>query len=149
MEHPLPARGWTAASTEQSVQVDANGAAAVVGNPVLFGYQAMGPGIPVQPGQRLRLRVPVTVTAGRGCLGVLDESLQHWLVAPARLLPEYELTVDGSQKVTPVLADCSASAATVAPLRATIGNGTYATWSDRQELYVDELMREYRKVLPR
>ena len=40
-------------------------------------------------------------------------------------------------------------AAAVTPLRATIGNGTYAVWSERQELYVDELMREYRKVLPR
>ena len=148
-EHPVPAQGWTAASTEQSVKVDESGVAVVLGNSLLFGYQAMGPRLSVQPGQRVRMRVPVTVTAGKGCLGILDEGLQRWLVAPDRLLPEYELTVDAGRTITPVLADCSASAATVTPLRATIGNGTYAVWSEQRELYVDELMREYRKVLPR
>jgi len=148
VERPLPAQAWTAASPEQSVKVDAGATVVVVGNPVLYGYQAMGPAIAVQAGHRLRLRVPVTVTSGSGCLGVLDETKQHWLVAPDRLLPEYEFTVDGSRTLTPVLADCSASGAPVAALHAIIGNGTYASWSDQQELYVDELMREYRKVLP-
>ena len=142
-EHELPASQWSAAFPEIAVTMAAGGGAGIVGNSTLYGYQAYGPRITVQPGQRMRLRVPVTVTAGRGCLGVLDQSELRWLVAPDRLAPEYEFSINDSRTVKPVLADCSGSPAAVTPLRATIGDGSYALWSDRGELYVDQLMRAF------
>ena len=149
-EHAIPVTGWMGSFPEIAFTADAAaGLASVGGNSVLYGYQAYGPKLPVQPGQRMRLRIPVTVTAGRGCLGVLDETLLRWLLAPDRLLPEYEFPVDNNHTVMPVLADCSGSPTTVTPLKATIGNGTYAVWSDRDELYVDRLMREFENARPR
>jgi hypothetical protein len=141
-EQALPASQWTAAFPEIAV-TPAPAGVAVVGNTTLYGYQAYGPRIPVQPGQRLRLRVPVTVTAGRGCLGVLDQTELRWLVAPDKLASEYEFTINDSRTVKPVLADCSGSPAAVSQLRATIGDGSYAVWSGQDELYVDQLMRAF------
>lgn len=142
-ESALPASQWTAAFPEIAVTTPASGVTAVVGNTTLYGYQAYGPRIPVHPGQRMRLRVPVTVTAGRGCLGVLDQTELRWLVAPDQLAPVYEFSINDSRTIKPVLADCSGSPAAVAQLRATIGDGSYALWSDRDELYVDQLMRAF------
>lgn len=149
-EQALGAGQWTASFPEISVAPAAGGrGVAVAGNATLYGYQAYGPRIAVQPGQQMRLRVPVTVSEGRGCLGVLDETEMRWLLAPDRLLPEYEFQVNDSRTVKPVLADCSGSPAAVTPLRAVIGDGSYALWSNREELYVDELVREFRSGQPR
>ncbi len=41
----------------------------------------------------------------------------------------------------PVLADCSTSPKDIVPVRAVIGAGSYAVWSEKEELYVDLLMR--------
>lgn len=139
---PLPAAQWTNAWPEISVTAGEY-SVSVVGNNTLYGYQAYGPWITVRPGEKMRLRVPVTVTAGRGCLGVLDETDMRWLVPPERLSPEYEFTINDSRKVKPVLADCSGGPGAVVPLRATIGNGSYALWSTKGELYVDQLVRAF------
>lgn len=149
-EHGLPAGQWVASFPEITVTANSDGrGVAVVGNSTLYGYQAYGPRIAVQPGQTMRLSVPVTVSEGRGCLGVLDETELRWLLAPDRLLPEYEFQINDSRTVKPVLADCSGSPGAVTRLRATIGNGSYVLWSDREELYVDQLMREFRNAKPR
>lgn len=149
-EMPLSASQWTPSFPEISVNAIANGqGVAVVGNTTLYGYQAYGPRIAVQPGQQMRLSVPVTVSEGRGCLGVLDGTELRWLLAPDRLLPEYEFQINDSRTVKPVLADCSGSPGAVTRLRATIGNGSYALWSNREELYVDQLVREFRGTAPR
>lgn len=144
----LAASQWSAAFPEIAV-TPAEAAVAVIGNTTLYGYQAYGPRIAVQPGQRMRLRVPVTVTSGRGCLGVLDQTELRWLVAPDKLAPEYEFSINDSRTVKPVLADCSGSPSAVTQLRATIGDGSYALWSDRGELYVDQLMRAFSDARPR
>jgi hypothetical protein len=149
-EHAIPARQWSASFPEIAVTPGAAASQVVVtGNSTLYGYQAYGPRIAVTPWQRMRLRVPITVTAGRGCLGVLDETELRWLLAPDRLLPEYEFLVNDSHTVKPVLADCSGSPSAVTPLRATISDGAYALWSERDELYVDQLMREFKNAKPR
>lgn len=148
LEHSLPASQWIA-SFPEIVLTPSSATVSVVGNTTLYGYQAYGPRIPVEPGQRMRLRVPITVTSGRGCLGVLDETELRWLLAPDRLLPEYEFPINDSRTVKPVLADCSGSPAAVTQLRATIGDGSYAVWSTRDQLYVDQLMQEFRNAKPR
>lgn len=146
-ERALPANRWAASFPENTVTPAADGqTVSVVGNTIRYGYQAYGPRIAVQPGQQMRLRVPVSVSDGRGCLGVLDETEMRWLVAPDRLLPEYEFTVNDSRTVKPVLADCSGPPGAVTKLRATIGNGAYAMWSNKEELYVDQLVREFRGI---
>lgn len=142
-DQALPASQWVAAFPEIVVTIQPGAGLAVAGNTTLYGYQAFGPRISVRPGQRMRLRVPVTVTGGRGCLGVLDQTELRWLVAPDRLAPEYEFSINQSRTVKPVLADCSGSPAAVSQLKATIGDGSYALWSDRDELYVDQLMQAF------
>jgi hypothetical protein len=147
-QQAIAAKEWSAAFPEITVSMQPDGQAAVAGNATLYGYQAYGPLIAVTPGQRMRIRVPMTVTAGRGCLGVLDGTRLRWLLAPDSLRDEYEFQINDSRTVTPVLADCSGSPANVVPMRATIGDGWYALWSDRDELYVDQLMREFRSAPP-
>ncbi len=148
-EHAIPAREWLPALPAVTVTSEATGIARVRGDATQSGYQAYGPRIEVQPGVRMRIRLPVTVTAGRACLGVLDGADQHWLLAPDRLLPEYEFAVNDNRTVKPVLANCNASPEAGVPVQATIGDGTYATWSTTEELYVDQLMRAFRSAAPR
>lgn len=133
------------------VKLDAEGAdrVSMLGDATQFGYQAYAPPIQVPPGQRMRIRVPVTVTAGRVCLGVLDGTEQGWLVVPDRLLPEYEFDVNDNRTVKLVLANCNGSPDNSVAVRATIGDGSYTLWSDREESYVDQLMREFRNAGPR
>lgn len=148
-EVSLPAGVWTAAFPALTVTPAGPGQVAVHGDVTQFGYQAYGPRIEVRKGQRLRLRVPVTVQAGRACFGVLDGTEERWLIAPDHLLPEYEFVINDSRTVKPVLANCNGTPQDIAPTRATIGDGTYALWDDREELYVDQLMREFRNATPR
>lgn len=148
-EHALAAGGWEASFPSITVSRPADGTVAVAGDSTQYGYQAYGPRITVEPGQRLRLRIPIAVSAGRGCLGLLDGTGERWLIAPDRLLPEYEIVLNDSETVRPVLADCSLEAGKVVPVQATIGDGTYALWSDKEELYVDQLMRAFRAAAPR
>jgi hypothetical protein len=147
-QHAIAAKEWSAAFPEITVAMQPDGRAGVAGNATLYGYQAYGPRIAVTPGQRMRIRVPLTVSAGRGCLGVLDGTELRWLLAPDSLREEYEFQINDSRTVKPVLADCSGSPAAVVPMRATIGDGWYALWSDRDELYVDQLIREFRAAPP-
>jgi hypothetical protein len=147
-QHAIAAKEWSAAFPEITVAMQPDGRAGVAGNATLYGYQAYGPRIAVTPGQRMRIRVPLTVSAGRGCLGVLDGTELRWLLAPDSLREEYEFQINDSRTVKPVLADCSGSPAAVVPMRATIGDGWYALWSDRDELYVDQLICEFRAAPP-
>jgi hypothetical protein len=141
---PLPAAQWGPSFPTYIKVTPGEGGMRVEGDATLYGYQAYGPHITVRPGDRMRLRVPVTVTQGRGCLGVLDETLMRWLLAPETLLPEYEFTINDSSFVMPVLADCSGAPNLVKPFRATIGDGSYALWSTTDELYVDQLVDAFR-----
>lgn len=144
-ERAIAASEWQASFPEITVTRSPDGSSvAVVGNRVQFGYQAYGPKIAVEPGQRVRLRVPVTVTAGSACLGVLDGTGMRWLVAPDRLLTEYEFVAGEGPTVLPVLANCSGFPTDVVPIQAVIGPAIYAVWSDTTELYIDQLMRGFR-----
>jgi hypothetical protein len=144
---PIAASQWQASFPEITVTPQpGRGTVGITGNTVQYGYQAYGPKIPVEPGVRVQLRVPVTLTAGSACLGVLDGTGMRWLVAPDRLAPEYEFVVNDSTSVMPVLANCSSSPVGIVPIQATIGDGSYALWSDQEELYVDQLMRAFRSA---
>ncbi|MDP1571627.1 MAG: hypothetical protein Q8L86_16655 [Vicinamibacterales bacterium] len=149
VEHPLPASSWTAAFPALSVSPAGTGNASVRGDETQFGYQAYGPRIPVQRGLRVRIRPAITIQAGRACFGVLDGTEERWLVAPDALLPEYEFVVNDSATVKPVLANCNGTPEGIVPTEATIGDGSYALWPEREGLYVDELMREFRNATPR
>jgi len=136
---------WQPSFPEIKVSVLPDGAsAAVTGNQVQFGYQVYGPRIAVEKGQRMRLRVPVTVSAGSACIGVLDGTGMRWLVAPDRLAPEYEFSAGDGPTVMPVLANCSGFPTDVVAIQAVIGPSTYALWSETNDLYVDQLMRGFR-----
>lgn len=148
-QYAIPASEWIPALPAIAVTSDATGQTSVRGDASQSGYQAYGPRIEVQPGSRMRIRVPVTISAGRACLGVLDGAEQRWLLAPDRLLPEYEFAIADNRTVRLVLANCHASPEAGLPLQATIGDGTYATWSTSEELYVDRLMRAFRAAAPR
>lgn len=148
-DQPIPVSAWTAAFPALAVSKSGSGQANVQGDATQFGYQAYGPRIEVSKGMRMRIRVPVTVTAGRACFGVLDGTEERWLIAPDRLLPEYEFVINDSRTIKPVLANCNGVPDNIAPTRATIGPGSYASWPDREELYVDQLMREFRNARPR
>jgi len=147
-EHGIAAASWIASFPQITLAPAAPGVVSVRGDTTLYGYQAYGPRIPVTPGLRMRIRVPIAVTEGRACLGILDGTGERWLVAPDRMLPEYEFTINDSRTVMPVLANCSASG-NIVPIQATIGDGNYALWSDQEELYVDQLMRAFRSASPR
>ena len=148
-EHGLPASAWIPSFPAITLTPAPSGGVAVAGDKTQFGYQAYGPRIEVKPGLRMRLRVPVAVAEGRACLGVLDGTEERWIVAPDRLMPEYEFQINDSTTVKPVLANCSGSPKDVVPVQATIGDGSYALWSDKEDLYVDQLMREFRNARPR
>ena len=47
-----------------------------------------------------------------------------------------------------LLANCSGTPVGIVPITAIIRDGSYASWSERGELYVDQLMREYRQARP-
>lgn len=149
-EHHIAAHQWQASFAEITAVPTADGTSvAVTGNRVQYGYQVYGPKIPVQPGLRTRLRVPVTVSAGSACLGVLDGTGMRWLIAPDRLSPQYEFSITDGDTVMPVLANCSGFPTDVVPIQAVIGPSTYAVWPETDGLYIDQLMREFRHATPR
>jgi hypothetical protein len=144
---PIPATSWTAASAGLHLAADGEpNSLSLTGTTMLFGYEAFGPHIRAQAGDRVALRVDITVDSGRSCLGVLDEDAGRWIVAPATLEPSYEFEAPGAHTMRPVLANCSPAAADVAPVHATIGPGSYSIWSPPKALYVDELMRARREA---
>ena len=157
-EQPLPASSWELPEPVPQVgphpveirhTPGADGASLQVhGNAVQYGYQAYGPRIPVEPFDHVRLRFDVTVQSGTACIGVLDGTGKRWLVLPDRLQTTYEFQVNDSRTIKPVLANCSGTPAGIVPITAVIRAGSYATWSERGELYVDQLMREYRQARP-
>ena len=124
------------------------GALLVHGNAVQFGYQAYGPRIPVEPFDHVRLQLDISITSGTACIGVLDGTGKRWLVLPDRFQSTFEFQVNDSRTVKPVLANCSGSPAGIVPIEAVIRSGRYARWSERGELYIDQLMREYRQARP-
>jgi hypothetical protein len=126
----------------------ADGSVVVRGNAVQYGYQAYGPRIPVEPFDHVRLQLDITVETGTACIGVLDGTGRRWLVLPDRFNATYEFQVNDSETIKPVLANCSGTPAGIVPINAVIRNGSYARWSERGELYVDQLMREYRRARP-
>ena len=97
--------------------------------------------VPVKPGDRMEIGLPVTVTQGRGCIGILDEDNGKWVVPPSRLDAVYEFPITVKGLVRPVLADCSDSADGMVQLKAEIGPGYYSVWSESHDLYTDTLMR--------
>ena len=120
----------------------------VQGNAVQYGYQAYGPRIAVEPFDYVRLRFDITIQSGTACIGILDGTGKRWLVLPDRLQATYEFQVNDSRTIKPVLANCSGTPVGLVPITAVIRGGSYATWSERGELYIDQLMREYRQARP-
>ena len=144
LPEPIPQTGSVPVTITHTPGADGR-SLAVAGNAVQFAYQAYGPKIPVEPFSFMRLRLAATIQNGRACWGVLDGTGQRWLVLPDRLETEYEFQVNDSRTIKPVLADCTGAPRDVAPVRATIFDGSFATWPARGELYVDELVREFRR----
>lgn len=154
-EHPVLAGDWIHPNTlvgpdwpdQPGIRLSSlpEGEILVEGNDIQFGYQAYGPQIPVEPFQRMRIRFSVRILSGTACLGVLDGTGMAWLVLPDRLQTTYEFQVNDSRTVKPVLANCSPSPDGIVPIRAIIGPGSYAVWSEREPPYVEELMRLYRE----
>jgi hypothetical protein len=154
-EHPMPASGWIHPNTlvppdwpdQPGIRLSsgASGTVTVDGNAIQYGYQAYGPKIPVKPFSRIRLHFSITVHSGTACLGVLDGTGMRWLVVPDRLGDEYDLQVNDSETIKPVLANCSSSPDGIVPIKATIGPGRYEVWADDEAPYVDQLMNLYRQ----
>lgn len=153
VEQPMPASQWVHPNTlvppnwpdqpEIRLTSGDNETTIVDGNAVQYGYQAYGPKIPVEPFQHMRIRFAVEVVSGTACLGVLDGTGMRWLVLPDKLQAEYEFQVNDSDTVKPVLANCSASPTGIVPIKAVIGPGSYALWSEREEPYTDLLIRMF------
>lgn len=153
VEQPMPASQWVHPNTlvppnwpdqpEIRLTSGDNETTVVDGNAVQYGYQAYGPKIPVEPFQHMRIRFAVKVVSGTACLGVLDGTGMRWLVLPEKLETEYEFQVNDSATVKPVLANCSSSPTGIVPIKAVIGPGSYALWSEREEPYTDLLMRMF------
>lgn len=123
-----------------------NATTVVDGTAIQYGYQAYGPKIPVKPFQFMRIRFAMTIVSGTACLGVLDGTGMAWLVVPDKLQAEYEFQINDSDTVKPVLANCSSSPTGIIPIKAVIGPGSYALWSEREEPYTDLLMRMFTKT---
>jgi hypothetical protein len=157
-QQPIPASAWELPEripqvgsypVEIRLEPASDGASLLLhGNAVQFGYQAYGPLIPVEPFDHVRLRLDITVNSGTACIGVLDGTGKSWLVLPDRFQSAYEFQVNDSHTVKPVLANCSGSPSGIVPISAVIRDGSYARWSERGELYIDQLMREYRLARP-
>lgn len=157
-EQPMPASSWELPEPVPQVgphpveirhTPGADGVSLQVnGNAVQYGYQAYGPRIAVEPFDYVRLRFDLTIQTGTACIGVLDGTGKRWLVLPDRLQTIYEFQVNDSRTIKPVLANCSGTPVGIVPITAIIRDGSYASWSERGELYVDQLMREYRQARP-
>lgn len=144
LPEPIPQAGSLPVTITHTPGADGR-SLVVAGNAVQFAYQAYGPKIPVEPFSFVRLRLAAEIQNGRACWGVLDGTGERWLVLPDRLEAEYEFQVNDSGTIKPVLADCTGAPRDVAPVKATIFDGSFATWPARGELYVDELVREFRR----
>lgn len=144
LPEPIPQKGSSPVTITHTPGADGR-SLAVAGNAVQYAYQAYGPAIPVEPFSFMRLRLAADVQNGRACWGVLDDTGKRWLVLPDRLAAEYEFQVNDSRTITPVLADCTGVPRDVAPVKATIFDGSSASWPARGELYVDEFVREFRR----
>jgi hypothetical protein len=95
---------WTAlegvtVSTENDRQV-------VLGNHTAFGYQLMSPPIDVPSHDTLVVRVYGAVDRGRVCVGILDGSQQHWLVAPDWRRSDFIAGTGLNTRVFLVFANC-------------------------------------------
>lgn len=154
VEQPMPASQWVHPNTlvppnwpdQPQIRLTSGpGETTIVdGNGIQYGYQAYGPKIPVEPFQYMRIRFAVKVEAGTACLGVLDGTGMSWLVVPDKLQSVYEFQINDSETVKPVLANCSSSPTGIIPIKAVIGPGSYALWTEREEPYTDLLMRMFR-----
>ncbi len=156
VEQPMLASQWIHPNTlvppnwpdqpEIRLTSGADNTTVVDGNAIQYGYQAYGPKIPVEPFQYMRIRFAVTIVSGTACLGVLDGTGMSWLVVPDKLQAVYEFQINDSDTVKPVLANCSSSPTGIIPIKAVIGPGSYALWSEREEPYTDLLMRMFTKT---
>jgi hypothetical protein len=96
--------GWTVLD---GVTVSADGDGYIVrGNNTAFGYQLMSPPIDVRAHDTLVVRVYGAVEQGRVCVGILEGSQQHWLVAPDWRRSDFVADTGANTRVFIVFANC-------------------------------------------
>lgn len=142
-EQPLPAWSTWLPDTSGGVATTTEGSTLrVTGNSSQWGYQLVSPRIEVTPGADVSIWLPVTVTAGRVCTGVLDEH-QQWLVRPADQTALHRFQAGANRAVFVVVSNCNVDAASSVASRFTVSEARVAVLGDRW--YVDRLMREFEK----
>ena len=141
-EHPSRSRplpdfaGWTPMSG--GVRVTArDGRLQVDGDATALGYQVASPVVLFNRDDRVELRVPSTIAAGRVCTGILDAGGTRWLVPADAWHEEMRFRGDGTGGFRVVFANCRRATDRPQPSRFEIARGSYV--NDAPGLYSDVL----------
>jgi hypothetical protein len=114
---------WTALD---GVSVAKEGHGEVVrGNTTAFGYQLMSPPIDVAADDTVAVRVYGSVEQGRVCVGILDGSQQHWLIAPDWRRSDFVVGTGANSRVFVVFANCRQPADGAPASRFTVQSVSY------------------------
>lgn len=119
----LPALTLWAPVTGVTAQVEGD-TIRVAGDDTLSGYQIISPLIRARSHNRITVRIPLKVEAGKVCMGVLNGSGSRWLVAPDVARGELQFPVDDTQGFRLVAANCN-PAAGGGPTRFVLWPGDY------------------------
>ncbi len=117
-----PLRRWGIGSAGVEVEPVAGGGVRVDGDGSPFGYQIVSPPVPVPPGARLSLTLPLETESGRQGIGVLDAQAAAWLVSPTSDAMTVEFDSAGNDQVFVAVANNMPEGAT-APSRFVLHSG--------------------------
>lgn len=122
---PLPAvTTWTTVSA-QPVSVGLFGAGTMVGDRSTSGYQATSPRVAAPAGARVFVRLSLSASRGRVCVGALNGTTAAWLTPAVPPTREMSFTVDETAGFMVAIANCN-PVETAAPSRFRIRSASYA-----------------------
>ena len=140
---PLPPLSAWAADASSGVRVALDGdRARVTGNASQYGYQLSSPPIPVTPGAKVSVQLPVSALSGSVCVGVLDEHQQTWVVSPTDRDAVHRFATGTNHSVVIVVSNCNTTV--TPPTVFVVEPGRYSVQSS--PWYVDSLMDAFERA---
>ena len=132
---PDPAE-WTPMGGDVKVTA-VGGRLHVEGDGTALGYQVASPVVQFNRDDRIELRVPSTIAAGRVCTGILDAGGTRWLVPADQWREEMRFRGDGTGGFRVVFANCRRATDPPVQSRFEIARGSYI--NDEPGRYSDVL----------
>lgn len=122
---PLPALStWTTVSA-RPVSVNLFGSGTIVGDQSTSGYQATSPVVAAPAGARVFVRLSLSASRGRVCVGALNGTTAAWLAPAVPPNNEMSFMIDETAGFMVAIANCN-PVETVTPSRFRIGSASYA-----------------------